>query len=187
MFPKQFIQKYFIQIYFQSISPGGVDTDIFDEKFRQSDVFQNDISKALLCTEDIADATIYALSTPPHVQVKYRRWRIFTLEKKKGRIQDFLVVKCLHNNLFHIEYKSYKGNRTNADVIENSSFFLDVWTDTDSILEKREEKFSGFWYQFSSNDHIMWGIFGLNSKIIQISDVCVKSISEFFFDINTFF
>lgn len=54
---------------FQSISPGAVDTEIFDEEFRKSDVFKNTVASSVLKPDDIADAAIYVLSTPPHVQV----------------------------------------------------------------------------------------------------------------------
>lgn len=53
----------------QSISPGVTDTEIFDEKYRQGHAFQSHISNTMLKAEDIADGAIYALSTPPHVQV----------------------------------------------------------------------------------------------------------------------
>lgn len=45
---------------FQSISPGAVKTEIAD--------FSN-VEIPLLNPEDIAQAVLYALSTPPHVQV----------------------------------------------------------------------------------------------------------------------
>ncbi|KAG5895115.1 hypothetical protein JTB14_008552 [Gonioctena quinquepunctata] len=52
-----------------SISPGVVDTPIFDEKMRESQGFKNLIGNSMLKSEDIADAIIYVLSTPPHVQI----------------------------------------------------------------------------------------------------------------------
>ncbi|KAG5895116.1 hypothetical protein JTB14_008553 [Gonioctena quinquepunctata] len=52
-----------------SISPGAVDTPIFDEKTRDSQGFKDAVGNNMLKPEDIADAIIYVLSTPPHVQI----------------------------------------------------------------------------------------------------------------------
>lgn len=49
---------------FQSISPGIVRTDIFDENWSE---FLNKTPHLL--PKDIADAVIYALGTPPRVQI----------------------------------------------------------------------------------------------------------------------
>ncbi|KAG5895117.1 hypothetical protein JTB14_008554 [Gonioctena quinquepunctata] len=51
-----------------SISPGAVDTPIFD-RTRDTQEFKELIGNNILKTEDIADAVIYVLSTPPHVQI----------------------------------------------------------------------------------------------------------------------
>ncbi|XP_028138587.2 farnesol dehydrogenase [Diabrotica virgifera virgifera] len=51
-----------------SVSPGAVDTEIFDN-MRDSQYFNEVLSKTILNPEDIADGVLYALSTPPHVQV----------------------------------------------------------------------------------------------------------------------
>lgn len=56
----------------QSISPGAVDTEIFTEEDRKTDFFAKMVDK-ILKPEDIADAVVYVLSTPPHVQVKYKK------------------------------------------------------------------------------------------------------------------
>ncbi|KAG5895114.1 hypothetical protein JTB14_008551 [Gonioctena quinquepunctata] len=52
-----------------SISPGIVDTPILDENIRDSKGFKELIGNNMLKPEDIADAIIYVLSTPPHVQI----------------------------------------------------------------------------------------------------------------------
>ncbi|XP_056641915.1 farnesol dehydrogenase-like [Diorhabda sublineata] len=51
-----------------SISPGMVDTEIFDS-VRHTKEFKDNIQKNMLQPEDIADGVIYTLSTAPHVQV----------------------------------------------------------------------------------------------------------------------
>lgn len=54
------------RIKITSISPGLTETEIFEVSGLATS-FPDDLP--ILKTEDIADATIYALSTPPHVQV----------------------------------------------------------------------------------------------------------------------
>nr|XP_023013173.1 farnesol dehydrogenase-like [Leptinotarsa decemlineata]XP_023013174.1 farnesol dehydrogenase-like [Leptinotarsa decemlineata] len=63
------LQQIKSKIRITSISPGAVDTPIFDEKTRNSQAFNDLIGKHMLQPEDIADAIVYVLSTPPHVQV----------------------------------------------------------------------------------------------------------------------
>ncbi|CAG9856729.1 unnamed protein product [Phyllotreta striolata] len=55
------------KIKVSSVSPGVVDTEIFENMDRSE--FEN-IKKRMLNPEDIADGVVYALSTPPHVLVK---------------------------------------------------------------------------------------------------------------------
>lgn len=52
---------------FQSISPGLVHTET-TRNMKQLDLFKTE--KLILDPEDIVDGVMYALSTPPHVQVK---------------------------------------------------------------------------------------------------------------------
>ncbi|CAG9856728.1 unnamed protein product [Phyllotreta striolata] len=56
-----------LRIKVTSVSPGCVDTEIFNNMDRK---IYEEIKKCMLKPEDIADGVIYALSTPPHVLVK---------------------------------------------------------------------------------------------------------------------
>nr|CAI5837367.1 unnamed protein product [Callosobruchus analis] len=56
-----------------SISPGAVDTPIFDD-IRDTEAFKEHIGQTILNAEDIADAVGYVLSTAPHVQVHCPYW-----------------------------------------------------------------------------------------------------------------
>nr|CAD7450802.1 unnamed protein product [Timema bartmani] len=51
----------------QSISPGGVDTDMVKAITGQYQIPEGEFP--LLKAEDIANAVTYVLSTPPHVQI----------------------------------------------------------------------------------------------------------------------
>ncbi|VEN44054.1 unnamed protein product [Callosobruchus maculatus] len=53
-----------------SISPGAVDTPIFDD-IRGTEAFKEHIGQTILNPEDIADAVGYVLSTAPHVQTNH--------------------------------------------------------------------------------------------------------------------
>lgn len=53
---------------FQSISPGATRTEIFYEE--QMNEFEKN-KVPFLEAEDVSNAIIYALSTPPHVQVDF--------------------------------------------------------------------------------------------------------------------
>lgn len=54
--------------FFQSISPGSVDTDIYETaQFRPSSQIVS--SRPALKPEDVAAAVIISLGTPPHVEV----------------------------------------------------------------------------------------------------------------------
>ncbi|CAG9856727.1 unnamed protein product [Phyllotreta striolata] len=66
---RQDINKLNLKIKITSISPGAVDTPIFDENIRGTPGFKKLIGDKLLKPEDIADGVVYALSTPLHVQV----------------------------------------------------------------------------------------------------------------------
>lgn len=52
----------------QSISPGAVKTDIF---FKEQMDFMEANNVPFLNSEDISQAILYAIGTPPHVQVNY--------------------------------------------------------------------------------------------------------------------
>ncbi|VEN39822.1 unnamed protein product [Callosobruchus maculatus] len=54
------------RIKFTSISPGATDTDFIEQEVR--DMIKMD-SSVMLRAEDVADSVVYALSTPPHVQI----------------------------------------------------------------------------------------------------------------------
>lgn len=49
--------------FLQSISPGFVDTDLLFDNVRQA------LGDTLLQAQDVSNAVMYALSTPPHVQI----------------------------------------------------------------------------------------------------------------------
>ncbi|KAJ8916021.1 hypothetical protein NQ315_010889, partial [Exocentrus adspersus] len=58
-----------LKIKITDLSPGPVDTEIFPEQMRA--VFEKALKeKQVIEPENIADAVVYALSTPPHVQVQ---------------------------------------------------------------------------------------------------------------------
>lgn len=61
-----------IFLQFQSVSPGKVDTQIMKNNHIVRTMKEIEIKKLdpMLKPEDIADAVLYALSTPAHVQVK---------------------------------------------------------------------------------------------------------------------
>ncbi|XP_072386596.1 farnesol dehydrogenase-like [Diabrotica undecimpunctata] len=61
------LNSFNLKIKISSISPGFVDTEIIAD-MKNNDEFKR-IVPTLLNPEDIADAIVYALSTPPHVQV----------------------------------------------------------------------------------------------------------------------
>ncbi|KAJ8943899.1 hypothetical protein NQ318_019507 [Aromia moschata] len=59
------------KIKITSISPGLVETDIIPPQMKETENYKNMIKeKIILPPEDIADGVIYALSTPPHVQIQ---------------------------------------------------------------------------------------------------------------------
>ncbi|XP_018576644.1 farnesol dehydrogenase-like [Anoplophora glabripennis] len=59
------------KIKITNLSPGPVDTEIIPDSFRNTEQFKGYIQdKMIIEPENIADATIYALSTPPHVQIQ---------------------------------------------------------------------------------------------------------------------
>ncbi|CAG9816099.1 unnamed protein product [Phaedon cochleariae] len=66
---RQEINALKLKIKITSISPGVVDTPIFDEAYRQKETIKETLANRSLRAEDIADGTHYVLSTPPHVQV----------------------------------------------------------------------------------------------------------------------
>lgn len=53
----------------QSVSPGAVKTEMF---LPEHDELLAGDSFPLLEAEDVSQAVLYAISTPPHVQVSYR-------------------------------------------------------------------------------------------------------------------
>lgn len=55
--------EFNILIFLQSISPGAVDTEIFNENIR------NSLEDTILKPEDISSGVLYAIATPPHVQI----------------------------------------------------------------------------------------------------------------------
>lgn len=55
---------------FQSVSPGVVETEIFDVAECPEFLVQMKQQKRVLAAKDVADAVLYVLSTPPHVQVQ---------------------------------------------------------------------------------------------------------------------
>jgi NADP+-dependent farnesol dehydrogenase len=69
MFPKYNLTDVFVLFYLQSISPGLVKTEILDVSgiaFPSENVYRN---YAHLEAKDVAEAVLYVLGTPPHVQV----------------------------------------------------------------------------------------------------------------------
>ncbi|KAJ8929473.1 hypothetical protein NQ314_017853 [Rhamnusium bicolor] len=59
-----------LKIKITSISPGAVDTELQSEEFKETPYFKDLLKEnKILKIEDIADAAIYVLSTPPHVLV----------------------------------------------------------------------------------------------------------------------
>lgn len=65
------IFKYFITIFFiKSISPGVVETEIFEGCFPSKEIKDMFLANnPCLQPEDISQAVLYALGTPEHVQV----------------------------------------------------------------------------------------------------------------------
>lgn len=57
--------RYFCK---QNISPGAVNTPMLTETFGLSDVISNNLLPVLK-SEDVADAVVHVLNTPPHVEV----------------------------------------------------------------------------------------------------------------------
>jgi NADP+-dependent farnesol dehydrogenase len=55
--------------FFQSLSPGAVETEIIQASEFPEDTFKDMKDMPFLKSKDIADAVIYVLGTPPHVQV----------------------------------------------------------------------------------------------------------------------
>lgn len=60
-------------LVFQSVSPGPVETEFADASNLMSNQNFKEVYSSLpkLSSEDVADAVVYALSTPPHVQVSW--------------------------------------------------------------------------------------------------------------------
>lgn len=62
----------FVLLSLKSVSPGPIDTEFFvaNNLHAQSDRFEDFLADLpMLKAEDVVDACIYVLSTPPHVQV----------------------------------------------------------------------------------------------------------------------
>jgi NADP+-dependent farnesol dehydrogenase len=55
--------------FFQSVSPGVVETEAMEASEFPKDMMKNFKDIPSLISKDIADAVIYVLGTPPHVQV----------------------------------------------------------------------------------------------------------------------
>lgn len=73
-------------MFLQSISPGTVKTDIF-----QSEDIELLSELKLLRPEDVAGALLYALGTPPHVQVN----RFYFYEYYKRHNTLFLIYRFM--------------------------------------------------------------------------------------------
>ncbi|XP_056641914.1 farnesol dehydrogenase-like [Diorhabda sublineata] len=58
-----------LKIKITSISAGAADTPLFTEEQRKTKSFQDSIGDRMLTSEDIADAVLFALSTPPKVEI----------------------------------------------------------------------------------------------------------------------
>ncbi|KAJ8931746.1 hypothetical protein NQ314_015278, partial [Rhamnusium bicolor] len=66
-----------LKIKITNLSPGGVDTEMIGE-FKETELYKKFVeAHEILEPEVIADGVIYALSTPPHVQVKIKKIYIF--------------------------------------------------------------------------------------------------------------
>lgn len=52
--------------FFQSISPGAVKTDIFPEEVKK---LMKEGESVTLNPEDVSNAIVFCISTPPHVQI----------------------------------------------------------------------------------------------------------------------
>lgn len=82
--------------YFQSISPGPVRTEFFTANAldTQSAHFEEFLETLpMLEADDVADAAIYILSTPPHVQVRSRFYIInfVLISNDISQVQDIML------------------------------------------------------------------------------------------------
>jgi NADP-dependent 3-hydroxy acid dehydrogenase YdfG len=59
-----------LHIFSQSISPGGVKTELFEASGIPKEVLEQFKDNPYLEARDIADSVIFVLGTPPHVQVR---------------------------------------------------------------------------------------------------------------------
>jgi NADP-dependent 3-hydroxy acid dehydrogenase YdfG len=62
--------------FFQSVSPGAVETEIIGASEFPEDILKPFKDMPYLKSKDIADAVIYVLGTPPHVQVSKQYFNI---------------------------------------------------------------------------------------------------------------
>jgi hypothetical protein len=87
------------------VSPGPVDTEFATSSNLNDNKDWEKIYSAMpkLKSEDVADAVIYVLSTPPHVQVSYK-------------------LKCIFSNAELSGSRSYVTSSRGASLTDNSFF-----------------------------------------------------------------
>jgi hypothetical protein len=126
--------------FFQSLSPGAVETEIMEASEIPKDVMKGLKSTPFLKSKDIADSVIHVLGTPPHVQVGTQYFNmqsdfilplhiIFNLEKenKIKLLTEFvgvtprvlLLIEAMLQNAkplqhgrfsWHIRHRSFLGS-----------------------------------------------------------------------------